>query len=122
MLFEQHEQRFFCTVLIELSFSRSLAHSLKCHSTNAICHFTERSSKGYFFAAEVATKMLIKWHIKEWSTFADDGISRLSEIMSSGWTGMYKQCQVCQKDTDNDVSPCWSAQKTHFSPWLAALR
>lgn len=55
--------------------------------------------------------MLIRCQIKERRTFADNGISRQCEIMSSGWTRMYKQCQVCQKEEDNDVSAGWAAQK-----------
>lgn len=71
----------------------------------------------------MVTKMLIKCQMKERSTFADNGLSRLSEIMSSGWTGMCKQCQVCQKETDNDVSTGWAAQKKpRFAPRLAVLR
>lgn len=60
---------------------------------------------------KAVTKMLIKCQTKEQSTFADNGVSRLSEIMSSGWTGMYKQCQVCQKEIENDVCTGQAGQK-----------
>lgn len=126
MLFKQYEQIFFCTVLWKLSNSGSLVQILKCHRTCVF--FSKRSNftfyrqlfKRSFLLQKAVTKMLIKCQTKERSTFADNGVSRLSEIMSSGWTGMYKQCQVCQKEIENDVCTGQAGQKKRSSHhgWL----